>query len=154
MRKIVAIMPFAFALALLCAAPAMAQDVAKEAEATAAEAMESHNEMMGEGCQCPCMKEMHEKMMKEHGEHEGQAEGMAHAEGRAHAEVSDEAHADMMAAHKEMMAGCKCMSGEKGEGEMSCKMHGEGKGEMKGEGMQHRHGMEADESKAEADAGS
>ena len=148
MKKIVTIMPFAFALALLFAAPAIAQDVAKEGEAAAKETMESHNEMMGEGCQCACMKGMHEKMMKEHGEHEGHAEGEAHAEGMAAAE----GHAEMMAGHEEMMEGCKCMSGEKGEG-MSCKMHGEheGKGEMKGEGMQHRHGMEADESEAEAE---
>jgi hypothetical protein len=147
-------MTFAFAI------PAQAQDVAKEeGEASATEMMESHNEMMaeGEGCQCSCMKDMHEKMMKMHGDAEGHAEGMAHdddgdeghAEGEAHAEGmdSDEGHAEMMAAHKEMMAGCECMSGEKGEGEhsMSCKMHGEGDAMGEGEGMQHRHGMESDE---------
>ena len=77
MKKIVTIAPFAFALALLFAAPAIAQDVAKEAEAMATETMEGHNEMMGEGCQCACMKEMHGKAMKEHGEHEGHAEGEA-----------------------------------------------------------------------------
>ncbi len=151
MKKIVSITPFAFALALVLAAPAIAQDVAKEGEAAAMEAMESHNEMMGEGCECACMKGMHEKMMKEHGDAEGHAEGEEHAEGMD----SDEGHAAMMAGHEGMMSGCKCMSGEKGEGEhaMSCKMHGEheGKGEMKGEGMQHRHGMEHAESEADAE---
>jgi hypothetical protein len=134
-------MTFAFAT------PVVAQDVAKEeGEASATEMMESHNEMMGEGCQCSCMKDMHEKMMKMHGEGEGHAEGMAHdAEGMD----SDEGRAEMMAAHEEMMAGCKCMSGE-GDGEMSCKMHD---GEMgEGKGMQHQHGMDhgdADEDAAE-----
>lgn len=116
------------------ATPVLAQDVAKEeGEASAAEMMKSHNEMMGEGedCQCPCMAEMHEKMMKMHGEGEGEGyvEGMAHDADEGHAEGmdSDEGHAEMMAEHKEMMAGCECMSGEKGDGEhaMSCKMHGE-----------------------------
>jgi hypothetical protein len=117
------------ALTLVFATPVLAQDVAKEdAEASATEMMKSHNEMMGEGegCQCSCMAEMHEKMMKMHGEGEGEghAEGMAHDADEGHAE--GEGHAEMMAAHKEMMAGCECMSGEKGEGEhaMSCKMHG------------------------------
>ena len=88
-------------------------------------------------------------MMKMHGDAEGHAEGMAHEADEDHAEGmdSDEAHAEMMAAHKEMMAGCKCMAGE-GEGEhaMSCQMHGAdgAMGEMKGEGMQHRHGMDDD----------
>ncbi|MBT8479285.1 MAG: hypothetical protein KJO06_10215 [Gemmatimonadetes bacterium] len=145
----------ALAMTLAFAMPAQAQDVMKEEGAASAEMMESHNEMMGAGCECSCMEEMHGKMMEMHGDAEGHAEGMAHdadeghAEGEAHAEGmdSDEGHAEMMAAHQEMMAGCKCMSGEKGEGEhaMSCKMHGEGgaMGEM-GEGMQHRHGMESD----------
>mgnify|MGYP001816836082 CR=1 FL=1 len=157
MKKSVWITPALLVFALAFAAPAFAQDVAKEGEAKAMEAMESHNEMMGEGCQCECKKGMHEKMMTMHGE-EGHAEGMAHDADSGHAEAeghatgmdSDEGHAEMKAAHAEMMAGCKCMSGEKGEGEhaMSCKMHGEGaeKGEMKGEGMQHRHGMETEES--------
>jgi len=124
----------ALALTFVFATPVVAQDVAKEGEASATEKMESHNEMMGEGCQCSCMKDMHEKMMKMHGEAEG-AEG--HVEGMAH--DGDEGHAEMMAAHKEMMAGCKCMSGE-GDGEMSCKMH---EGEMgEGEGMKHEHGMD------------
>ena len=141
-------MTFAFAT------PVVAQDVAKEeGEASATEMMESHNDMMGEGCQCSCMKGMHEKMMKMHGESEGMthdAEGMAHdAEGHAEGMDSDEGHAQMMAAHKEMMAGCECMSGE---GEMSCKMHD---GEMgEGKGMQHQHGMDhgdADEGDAEGE---
>ena len=130
----------ALALTFAFATPVLAQDVAKEGEASATEKMESHNEMMGEGCECSCMKGMHEKMMKMHGESEGMthdAEGMAHdAEGHVEGMDSDEGHAEMMAAHKEMMAGCSCMSGE---GEMSCKMHGE-MGE--GEGMQHQHGMD------------
>lgn len=122
------------ALTVAFATPVLAQDVAKEeGEASATETMKSHNEMMGEGegCQCSCMAEMHEQMMKMHGEGEGegQAEGMAHDADEGHAEgmASDEGHAEMMAMHKEMMAGCECMSGEKGEGEhaMSCKMHGE-----------------------------
>ena len=126
---------YSFALAGLAltfafATPVLAQDVAREGEAAATEKMEAHDEMMGEGCQCSCMKDMHEGM-KMHGE-EGHAEGMAHdAEGMD----SDEGHAEMMAAHKEMMAGCKCMSGE---GEMSCKMHEGGMGE----GMKHEHGMD------------
>lgn len=129
-------MTFAFAT------PVVAQDVAKE------EGEASATEMMGEGCQCSCMKDMHEKMMKMHGEGEGHAEGMAHdAEGHAEGMDSDEGHAEMMAAHEEMMAGCKCMSGD---GEMSCKMHD---GEMgEGKGMQHQHGMDhgdADEDAAE-----
>jgi hypothetical protein len=112
----------AFALTVAFATPVLAQDVAKEeGEASATEMMKSHNEMMGdgEGCQCSCMAGMHEKMMKMHGEGEGEG----HAEGMD----SDEGHAEMMAEHKEMMAGCECMSGEKGEGEhaMSCKMHDE-----------------------------
>jgi len=138
------------ALTFAFATPVLAQDEAKEeGEASATEMMESHNEMMGEGCQCSCMKEMHEKMMKMHGDGEGHAEGMAHEEDEDHAEGmdSDEDHAEMMQAHKEMMAGCKCMAGE-GEGEhaMSCQMHGAdgAMGEMKGEGMQHRHGMDDD----------
>ena len=135
-------MTFAFAT------PVVAQDVDKEeGEASTTEMMESHNEMMGEGCQCSCMKDMHEKM---HGEGEGHAEGMARdAEGHAEGMDSDEGHAEMMAAHEETMAGCKCMSG-KGDGEMSCKMHD---GEMgEGKGMQHQHGMDhgdADEDAAE-----
>lgn len=155
MKKSVLIAPAVLVLTLAFAAPVFGQDVAEEGEAAAMETMESHNEMMGEGCECECMKGMHEKMMKMHGE-EGHAEGMAHDADAGHAEGmdSDEAHAEMQAAHTEMMAGCKCMSGDKGEGEhaMSCKMHGEhgDKGEMKGEGMQHRHGMEAEES-AETD---
>ena len=121
-------MTFAFAI------PAQAQDVAmEEGAASATEMMESHTEMMGEGegCQCSCMAEMHETMMKMHGdaEGEGHAEGMAHDADEEHPEGmdSDEGHAEMMAAHKDMMVGCECMSGEKGEGEhaMSCKMHGE-----------------------------
>ena len=128
-------MTFAFAI------PAQAQDVAmEEGAASATEMMESHTEMMGEGCECSCMNEMHEKMMEMHGDAEGHAEGMAHDdadENHAEGMDSDEGHAEMMAAHKEMMAGCKCMSGE---GEMSCKMHD---GEMgEGEGMQHQHGMD------------
>jgi len=143
----------ALAMVFALATPLAAQetDVAKdEAAATHAEMMESNNEMMGEGCQCSCMKDMHEKMMKMHGDDEAHAEGMAHEEDEAHTEGmdSDEGHAEMMAAHKEMMAGCKCMSGEKGEGEhaMSCQLHGPdgAMGEMKGEGMQHRHGMDDD----------
>ena len=148
----------ALALTFVFATPVLAQDVAKEGEASATEKMESHNEMMGEGCQCSCMKDMHEKMMKMHGEAEGaegHVEGMAHDGDEGHDEVeghaegmdSDEGHAEMMAAHKEMMAGCKCMAGE-GEGDhaMSCQMHGAdgAMGEMKGEGMQHRHGMDDD----------
>ena len=133
---------YSYALATLAltfafATPVMAQDVAKEGEASATAKMEAHNEMMGEGCQCSCMKDMHEKMMKMHGEGEGMeghAEGMAHDADHAQGMDSDEGHAEMMAAHKEMMAGCKCMSGE-GDGEMSCKMH-------EGEGMQHQHGMD------------
>jgi len=132
------------ALTVAFATPVLAQDVAKEeGEASATETMKSHNEMMGdgEGCQCSCMAEMHEQMMKMHGEGEGEghAEGMVHDADEGHAEGmgsdeghaegmdSDEGHAEMMAKHKEMMAGCECMSGEKGEGEhaMSCKMHGE-----------------------------
>ncbi|MCL7960926.1 MAG: hypothetical protein M8861_12075 [marine benthic group bacterium] len=129
---------YSYALATLAltfafATPVMAQDVAKEGEASATAKMEAHNEMMGEGCQCSCMKDMHEKMMKMHGEGEGM-EGHAESEGHAEGMDSDEGHAEMMAAHKEMMAGCKCMSGE-GDGEMSCKMH-------EGEGMQHQHGMD------------
>jgi hypothetical protein len=127
-------MTFAFAT------PVVAQDVAKEDDAAATEKMEAHAEMMGEGCQCSCMKDMHEKMMKMHGEGEGHAEGMA----------SDEDHAEMMAAHKDMMAGCKCMSGE-GDGEMSCKMHD---GEMgEGKGMQHRHGMDHGDADEDAAGG-
>ena len=152
MKTRISFMLAGLALTLAFATPVLAQDVAKEeGEASATEMMESHNEMMGEGCQCSCMKEMHEKMMKMHGDAEGHAEGMAHEE--------DEDHAEMMEAHKEMMAGCKCMAGE-GEGEhaMSCQMHGAdgAMGEMKGEGMQHRHGMddhadEDDEDAAEED---
>jgi hypothetical protein len=138
-------MTFAFAT------PVVAQDVAKEDDAAATEKMEAHAEMMGEGCQCSCMKDMHEKMMKMHGEGEGHAEGMASDEGHAEGMASAEGHAEMMAAHKEMMAGCKCMSGE-GDDEMSCKMHD---GEMgEGKGMQHQHGMhhgDADEDDAEGD---
>lgn len=138
MKTRISFMLAGLALPLAFATPILAQDVAKEeGEASATQMMESHNEMMGEGCQCPCMQEMHEKMMQMHGDAEGQAEGMD----------SDEAHAEMMAAHKEMMAGCECMAGE-GEGEhaMSCQMHGADgtMGEMKGEGMQHRHGMDDD----------
>jgi hypothetical protein len=154
------------ALTLAFVTPAQAQDVAKEGEAASAEMMKSPNEWIGEaeGCQCPCMQAMHEKMMEMHGEAEGHAEGMDAAEGHAegmdaaegNAEMmdSDEGHAEMMAAHKEMMAGCKCMSGE-GDEAMSCKMHGEKgeMGEMKGEGMQHQHGMESDsDSEAETEA--
>lgn len=137
-------------------APAVAQDAAAEEGAKPAdEMMEAHKEMMaeGEGCQCACMEKMHEKMKEMHGDAEGHAEGMDHGDAEGHAEGmdSDEAHAEMMAAHKEMMAGCKCMSGEKGEGEhaMTCKMHG-GEGAMgeKGEGMKHRHGMESDDDSA------
>ena len=126
----------ALALTFVFATPVVAQDVAKEGEASATEKMESHNEMMGEGCECSCMRDMHEKMMKMHGEAEG-AEG--HVEGMAH--DGDEGHDEMMAAHKEMMADCKCMSGEgDGEHSMSCKMH---EGEMgEGEGMKHEHGMD------------
>ncbi len=145
------------ALAFVFATPVLAQDVAKEeGEAAHAEMMASHNEMMseGEGCQCACMKEMHEKMMKMHGDAEG-AEGMDHGEGEGHAGMEEDGdHAEMMASHQAMMADCecaadcKCMSGEMGEGEhaMSCQMHGQA-GAMgeKGEGMQHRHGMESDE---------
>ena len=75
----------ALALTFAFATPVLAQDVAKEGEALATEKMESHNEMMGEGCQCSCMKEMHEKMMKMHGD----AEGMAHEEDEDHAEGMD-----------------------------------------------------------------
>ena len=123
------------ALTFAFATPVVAQDVAKEeGEASTTEKMESHNEMMGEGCQCSGMKDMHEKMMKMHGEGEG-------AEGHVEGMDSDEGHAEMMAAHKEMMAGCECMSGEgDGEHSMSCKMHD---GEMgEGEGMKHEHGMD------------
>ena len=136
----------ALALTFAFATPVLAQDVAKEGEASATEKMESHNEMMGEGCECSCMKDMHEKMMKMHGEGEGaegHVEGMAHDGDEGHAEGmdSDEGHAEMMAAHKEMMADCKCMSGEgDGEHSMSCKMHEGGMGE--GEGMKHEHGMD------------
>ena len=139
MKTRISFMLASLALAFAFATPVLAQDVAKE------EGEASATEMMGEGCQCSCMKEMHEKMMKMHGD----AEGMAHEEDEDHAEGmdSDEAHAEMMQAHKEMMAGCKCMAGE-GEGEhaMSCQMHGAdgAMGEMKGEGMQHRHGMDDD----------
>jgi hypothetical protein len=151
---VLAVLALTFAFVL----PAQAQDVAKEGAAASTEKMESHNEMMGEagGCQCPCMQEMHEKMMEMHGDAEGMAHDPdeSHAEGEAHAEGmdSDEGHAEMMAAHKEMMAGCQCMSGEGEEG-MSCKMHGEHEmGEMEGEGMQHQHGMEGDaDSEAEAE---
>ena len=147
----------ALALTFVFATPVLAQDVVTEGEASATEMMESHNEMMGEGCQCSCMKDMHEKMMKMHGEAEGaegHAEGMAHdadeghdeAEGHAEGMDSDEGHAEMMAAHKEMMAGCECMSGE---GEMSCKMHD---GEMgEGEGMQHQHGMDHEDDDGDED---
>jgi len=136
---------YSFALAALAltfafATPVVAQDVAMEGDAAAAETMEAHNEVMGEGCQCSCMEDMHETMMKMHGEGEGHAEGMAHdaeaghdeAEGHAEGMDSDEGHAEMMAAHTEMMEGCKCMSGE---GEMSCRMHD-------AEGMEHEHGMD------------
>lgn len=136
----------ALAMTLVFAAPAVAQDadVAKEGEAKATEMMESHNEMMGDGhgCQCDCMKKMHEGMA--HDGHEGHDKAEGHAAGMD----SDEGHAEMMAAHKEMMADCTCMSGEKGEGEhsMSCKMHGEG------EGMQHRHGMDHGDEKTGAES--
>jgi hypothetical protein len=150
---------YSYALATLAltfafATPVLAQDVAKEGEASATAKMESHNEMMGEGCQCSCMKDMHEKMMKMHGEGEGHAEGMAHdaghdeAEGHAEGMDSDEGHAEMMAAHKEMMEGCKCMSGE-GDGEMSCKMH-EGEGMEHKQGMKHEHGMDHGDSDEDA----
>ena len=141
---------YSFALAGLAmtfafAAPVLAQDVEKaEGEASSTEMMKSHNEMMaeGEGCQCSCMKDMHEKMMKMHGDDEAHAEGMD----------TDEGHAEMMEAHMEMGAGCECMAGEKGEGEhaMSCQMHG-AHGEMKGEGMQHRHGMDTDSDDSESE---
>jgi hypothetical protein len=142
----------ALALTFVFATPVLAQDVAKEGEASATEKMESHNEMMGEGCECACMKDMHEKMMKMHGEAEG-AEGHAEVEGHAEGMDTEEGHAEMMAAHKEMMAGCKCMSGEgDGEHSMSCKMHD---GEMgEGEGMKHEHGMDhgdADEDESEGE---
>ena len=144
------------AITFAFAAPIQAQDVAKEeGEASTTEMMESHNEMKGEGegegCQCSCMQEMHEKMMKMHGDAEGHAEGMdhddadaGHSESEGHAEGmdSDEGHAEMMAAHEGMMEGCKCMSGEMGEGEMSCKMHD-------AEGMEHEHGMEHGDSDEE-----
>jgi hypothetical protein len=150
MTKSFTIVLAGLALTLAFVFPAQAQDVAKEGEAASTEMMKSHTEMMGESesCQCPCMQEMREKMMEMH----GNAEGMDHDADGAHAEGmdSDEGHAEMMAAHKEMMAGCQCMSGE-GEEAMSCKMHG-GMGEM-GEGMQHRHGMEGDaDSEAETEA--
>ena len=151
MKKRYSMVLVALALAIAFVTPARAQDVAKESEAASTGMMKSHAEMMGgsEGCQCPCMQEMHEKMMKVHaeGDDDDGAEGEAHAEGVA----SDEGHAEMMAAHQEMMASCKCMSGE-GDEAMSCPMHGE-MGEMKGEGMQHRHGMESDaDSEAEPQA--
>jgi len=147
---------YSFALAALAmtfafAAPALAQDVAKEGEAAATETMKDHDHMMGEGCQCTCMKEMHEKMMEMHGDAEGHAEGMAHAEGMDAEGMDSEAHAEMMAAHKEMMEGCKCMSGAEGEGAMSCKMHGGNGMGAAGEGMQHQHGMEP--AKADASEG-
>jgi len=151
----------ALALTFALATPVLAQDVATEGEASATEKMESHNEMMGEGCECSCMQGMHEKMMKMHGESEGMthdAEGMSHdsdgdaghdeSEGHAEGMDSDEGHAEMMAAHKEMMAGCSCMSGE-GDGEMSCKMHGEGEGMDHGE-MDHGE-MDHDEMDHDAD---
>jgi hypothetical protein len=148
MTKSYTIVLAGLALTLAFVSPAQAQDVAKEGEAASTEMMKSHSEMMGEsaGCQCSCMQEMHEKMMEMHGDAEGNAADEAQAEGMA----SDEGHAEMMAAHKEMMAGCQCMSGDGEEG-MSCKMHGE-MGKM-GEGMQHRHGMEGDaDSEAETEA--
>ena len=131
------------ALAFVFATPVMAQDadVAKEeSEAAHAEMMASHNEMMseGEGCQCACMKEMHEKMMKMHGDAEG-TEGMDHGEGEGHAGMEEDGdHAEMMASHQAMMADCECAA--------DCQMHGQA-GAMgeKGKGMQHRHGMESDE---------
>ncbi len=132
----------AVAFVALVATPAVAQeaDAARdEASAQHAEMMAGHAGMMaeGEGCQCECMQDMHEKMMAAHADGEGH-EGMD----------GDEAHAEMMETHKAMMADCecmadcKCMSGEMGEGAMNCKMHGaQGeKGHMKGEGMQHRYG--------------
>ncbi len=144
---------FSFAIAaaafvVLFATPAVAQEVDAEKEKAAAqhaEMMEGHAGMMaeGEGCQCACMQEMHEKMMEAHADGEGH-EGME----------GDEAHAEMMETHKAMMADCecmadcKCMSGEMGEGEhaMGCKMHGaQGrKGQMKGEGKQYRHDADTD----------
>lgn len=148
---VLAVLALTFALVI----PAQAQDVAKEGAAASTEKMEAHSEMMGEagGCQCPCMQEMHEKMQAMHGDAEGMDHGHAEGEARAEGMDSDEGHAEMMAAHKEMMAGCQCMSGE-GDEVMSCKMHGEhAEGGMKGEGMQHRHGMEGDaDSEAEAEA--
>jgi len=138
----------AVAFVALFATPAVAQEAAaagEEAAAQHAEMMAGHAGMMaeGEGCQCECMQDMHEKMMAAHADGEGH-EGME----------GDEAHAEMMETHKDMMADCecmadcKCMSGEMGEGEhaMGCKMHGaEGtKGHMKGEGKQYRHDADSD----------
>ena len=142
----------ALALVVASAAPAMAQEADAEKEEAAAKhaaMMESHAEMASEGeaCQCACMSEMHEKMMKAHADDDDRADGEGH-EGME----SDEGHAEMMQAHMEMMAGCECMAGEKGEGEhaMSCQMHG-AHGEMKGEGMQHRHGMDTDSDDSESE---
>jgi len=156
---------FSFAIAaaafvVLFATPAVAQEADAEKEEAAAqhaEMMEGHAGMMaeGKGCQCECMQEMHEKMMQAHADSEGH-EGMEeHADGEGHEGMEgDEAHAEMMETHKEMMADCecmadcKCMSGEMGEGEhaMGCKMHGaQGrKGHMKGEGKQYRHDADTD----------
>jgi len=144
---------FSFAIATaafvgLFATPVVAQEAdaaGEEAAAQHAEMMEGHAGMMaeGEGCQCACMQDMHEKMMEAHADGEGH-EGME----------GDEAHAEMIETHREMMADCacmadcKCMSGEMGEGEgaMNCKMHGAHgeKGHMKGEGMQYRHDADTD----------
>jgi len=138
------------ALALAFATPVVAQetDVAKEKaeKAEAAQMAEKGQKgekmmRMGEGCQCECMKEVHEKMKAAHSEAEG-------------VEMDEEAHAEMMkelTADCECAADCKCMQGEMGEGEMACKMHKHGKGEMgEGEGMQHRHGMESDDDSDDA----
>ena len=52
MKTRISFMLAGLALTFVFATPALAQDVAKEeGEASATEMMESHNEMMGEGCQ-------------------------------------------------------------------------------------------------------
>ena len=141
----------AVAFVALFATPAVAQEVdaeKQEAAAQHAEMMAGHAGMMAEdeGCQCECMQDMHEKMMAAHADGEG-PEGM---EGEGHEGMEgDEAHAEMMETHKEMMADCKCMSGEMGEmGEhaMGCRMHGAQakQGRMKGEGKQYRHDADTD----------
>jgi hypothetical protein len=109
------------AFVVLLATPVVAQEVDAEkekAEAKPAEMVPEAGEMAeGEGCDCTCVQEMHEKMMEARAEGEGD-EAMqemheqmqkAHAEGEEHeAMEGDEAHAGMM----KMLEACQCTRDE------------------------------------------